>query len=399
MLKRRNFIKSWTAIFPDTRSDNFQMMDIEKELAALKQYAGDKDFSGYDPYDALNSPIIRLLSFNLKYCRIAWTQFFRRFPVNLRPLFQLPEGHNPKGLGLFLWGFAKLVKRSRTEDDMQVIHHLVDLIEKTGSKGYSGFCWGYNFPWQSRAFFLPRGTPTIVNSSFIGHALLDTYQVTGIPKTLEMAMSIKDFILKDLNRFQEKDTICFSYTPTDTTRIHNANLLGASLLIRLFNLSREPELEEIARMSLNYSLRHQRDDGSWFYAETEYQKWIDSFHTGYNLQAIRYFMEQDGWDHLKTPFERGVAFYRDNFFMDDGTPKYYHDRVYPIDIHAPAQAIVFFSGMGTRYKSLTDRIMHWMITHLYSGRGYYYFRKFPRWTIRIPYMRWSPAWAFPSPTE
>jgi len=31
---------------------------------------------------------------------------------------------------------------------------------------------------------------------------------------------------------------------------------------------------------------------------------------------------------------------------EDGTPKYYHDRIYPIDIHSPAQAICFFSREG-----------------------------------------------------
>ena len=42
--------------------------------------------------------------------------------------------------------------------------------------------------------------PTIVNTSFIGHALLDCYEYTGLQQALEMAVPIKDFILNDLHR-------------------------------------------------------------------------------------------------------------------------------------------------------------------------------------------------------
>ena len=33
--------------------------------------------------------------------------------------------------------------------------------------------WGYNFDWQSRNFFAPRGTPTIVPTAFAARALIE----------------------------------------------------------------------------------------------------------------------------------------------------------------------------------------------------------------------------------
>jgi hypothetical protein len=80
-------------------------------------------------------------------------------------------------------------------------------------------------------------------------------------------------------------------------------------------------------------------------------------------------------------------------------PKYYHHRTYPIDIHAPAQAICFLSREGEEYEGLTDRIVAWMLKNVYSNRGFFYFRKGRFLTIRIPYMRWSQAWAFHTLTE
>ena len=73
---------------------------------------------------------------------------------------------------------------------------------------------------------------------------------------------------------------------------------------------------------------------------------------------------------------------------------YYHNRTYPIDIHAPAQAIAFFSGEGAKYHGLTERILSWTLANMWDDRGFFYFRKLPGLVNKIPYMRWSQAWGF-----
>lgn len=375
-------------------------MEVNSQLENLRRYVAKEDFKGYDPYDGLNSPLARALSFGTKYGRIAFIQGIKRFPVNLRPLLGVRKEHNPKGIGLFLWGYTKLYKADGNPEHLPVINHLLDLLDQLKSRGYAGNCWGYNFDWQNRAFYIPKGTPTIVNSSFIGHALIDTWVNTGNKRALDMALSIKDFILNDLDRLEEEGTICFSYTPIDQTAVHNANLLGASLLIRLYRHNGDEQARDTALASLAYTMKHQHDDGSWYYAETSFQSWIDSFHTGFNLQAIRWFLEEGFAKEYRAAFDKGVTFYADNFFLTDGTPKYYHDRVYPIDIHAPAQALAFFSRMGIGYQALTDRVLSWMLTNLYDPQsGTFAFQKTLHYTNRIPYMRWGQAWAFHGLTE
>ena len=133
--------------------------------------------------------------------------------------------------------------------------------------------------------------------------------------------------------------------------------------------------------------------------DTPSQKWIDSFHTGFNLQALRYFLKEGYGQQYQKAYEQGVKYYADSFFLEDGTPKYYHDKVYPIDIHAPAQAVVFFSSMGNLYRHLTDRVLSWMLENMYSGKGWFYFQKHKHYTNKISYMRWSQAWAFHALTE
>ena len=372
---------------------------VEKCIEEMLSIIESKNYAGYDPYDALNSPLLKLISSKSKYLRIVFTQFLRRCPVNLRPLLGVKKGHNPKGTGLFLWGYSMLYALTKETRYLEKVDYLIDLLERLRSYGYSGSCWGYNFDWQSRTFMRPAGTPTIVNTSFIGHALLDCFEMTGKQKALNMAIPIKDFILNDLHRTTLNGTFCFSYTPIDTETVHNANLLGASILARLSSYCNDDRLTQAALESLEYSMRHQRDDGSWYYADTNVQRWIDSFHTGFNLQAIRYILDIGLAPEHCSAYRKGVKYYVENFFLEDGTPKYYHDRTYPIDIHSPAQAICFFCREGGEYQGLTDRIINWMLQNMYSGRGFFYFRKGRHLTNRIQYMRWSQAWAFHALTE
>ena len=176
-------------------------------------------------------------------------------------------------------------------------------------------------------------------------------------------------------------------------------MLGASILIRLRKYCDDHRLEDDAMASLAYSMKHQHGDGAWYYADTPRQKWIDSFHTGFNLQALRYFLSEGYAEQYERDYDAGVRYYADNFFLEDGTPKYYHDRTYPIDIHAPAQAIAFFSGMGSDYQQLTERVLNWMLKNMCGGKGYFYFQKHKLYTNKISYMRWSQAWAFHALTE
>ncbi|MFC1896916.1 delta-aminolevulinic acid dehydratase [Thermodesulfobacteriota bacterium] len=363
------------------------------------RYIESDDFRGYDPYDALNSPSLKALSYNSKYLRILFTQVLKRLPLNFRPLIGIKKGLNPKGLSLFLWGYAKLYAVEKQQRYLTTISRLLNLLEDTKTRGHSGNGWGYNFDWQSRAFFLPKFTPTVVNSSFIGHALLDTWKYTGLEKARHMALPVADFILRDLHRLKKGDAICFSYTPLDRYFVHNANLLGASVLIRLFGETDNKEYRDVALAALSYSMNHQREDGSWYYAEKDGSHWIDSFHTGFNLQSIRYFLEASFCGQYRNKFSQGVDFYKDRFFLEDGTSKYYHDRTYPIDIHSAAQAVVFFAGMGEESRELTERILKWMIHTMQDPKGFFYFQKHRSYTNRIPYMRWSQGWAFHALTE
>ncbi len=379
----------------------------ERVVEKLFDWVKKRDFKGIDPYDALNSPLTPLLSLGTRLGRIVLTQLARRSPINLRPLLRIRPGANPKALGLFLEGVVKLARRTTNSNDadlwLQVARDLARRLYELRSPNVSGSAWGYNFPWQNRFQLLPRFTPTIVNTSFIALALLDYYDLTRDEQALEVALSSRNFILNDLNRQNDaqNDAFCFSYTPLDENFVHNANMLGASLLARLAISYGASEAHEPALEALRYSMKRQREDGSWFYAEREEQRWIDSFHTGFNLESLRRALKLGVANEYESAYRRGVEFYADNFFLADGTPKYYADRLYLVDVHAPAEAVYFFSGeRDEKSAGLVARVLEWTLKNLYNNRsGAFYFRKTPYGTIKTPYMRWSQAWAFRALTE
>ncbi len=146
----------------------------------LLGYCENKDWKGYDPYDGLNTTIRGVLPSKGKLFRIMLIQFLKRSPLNLRKLLFIKEDYNPKGLGLFLSAVTRLYDHYGEEKYKKLAYRFIDLLGEKKSAGYSGVCWGYNFDWQSKAFFLPRYTPTVVATSFIANSFLDAYEVLAI---------------------------------------------------------------------------------------------------------------------------------------------------------------------------------------------------------------------------
>lgn len=363
----------------------------------LKNYCENENFKGWDPYDGLNSKVFNALYLNkVRFFRLAWIQLFKRNPINLRNLFLIDKEYNPKGLGLFLTGYCNLYKIEPKGEYLNHIIFLADKLIELQSKGYSGSCWGYNFDWQSRAFFLPKTTPTVVATSFISSALLDAYDITKGERYLNTAISSTNFIIKDLNRTPKKEGFIFSYSPYDNTRVYNASLLGSKLLARVYNYTKDVSLLKIAKDSITACANTQREDGAWIYGELKIQDWVDSFHTGYNLECIYDYQKYTGDNSFDSVIEKGLKYYLENFFLEDGTPKYYDNKTYPIDVHAPAQFIATLYKLNQlkNNKELVDKVLNWTISNMQDEKGYFYYQLKPSKSSKIPYMRWAQAWMF-----
>ena len=363
------------------------------------RYCEEEGFSGWDPFDGLTSPVIQKTPLgNYAAFRLAWIQFFKLSPVNFRRMFGVGKGQNSKGLALFLTGYCNLYGLEKQDQYLLRIVELADKLLECANSEFSGKCWGYNFDWQNRAFFLRQGTPTVVATSFVARSLMDAFDASSDQRYLDAALSACEFVIRDLNRFEEGNGsgFIFSYSPLDKTRVYNASLLGSYLLARGFSYNSVEEYKELALESARSCAVRQRSDGAWRYGELAVQNWVDSFHTGYNLEALHEIDRFTGESRFRDVVERGVGYYLEKFFRSDGTPAYFDSDTYPIDIHSPAQFLVTMSRLGlmSMHRNTVDRVLDWTVRNMWNSKGYFDYRIGRIFRTSIPYMRWSQAWMF-----
>lgn len=389
-------------------------------ILALKRYCEAESFKGWDPYDGLNSKIAGAI-LPLKhsaFLRLCVIQGFKRCPVNLRRIALVPKEYNAKGIGLLLQGYCNICDAvgqnpelssvlGSKEDILERVEYLSELLigmrsDKIFSGEYHGACWGYNFDWQARRLFLfPKYTPTVVATSFCATSLMSAYEITGERKYLETALSSSEFVLKDLHRYypnsERKDKFLFSYSKlSGNDTVFNASLLGSRLLAQCYKYTGIPMYKDAAQASAQACVDAQGADGSWVYGLLPIQNWIDSFHTGYNLDGLVAYEELTGDMTFHGAIEKGFDFYVKNFFESDGRPKYYNDRIYPIDIHCPGQLFVTLSRLHKfgQYHDLAKKVLDWTIKNMQDRKGYFYYQIKPGISSKISYMRWSNAFMF-----
>ncbi len=381
--------------------------DAEIAFKKLKKYCERHNYKGWDPYDGLNSKFFQSLPLKKwDLARLIWIQFFKRSPINFRKPLGVPKEYNAKGIALFLSGYCNLYKISKgqntthgsSEELKKNIVKLADLLLTLQNKDYTGSCWGYNFDWQARRLFLfPKNTPTVVATSFAVDGLLKAYKVTKNEAYLKACISASRFVLNDLNRTEFKSGFLFSYAPlrgNDT--VFNASLLGAKILSQVYVHTKEDTLKITAKKTIKACCEAQNEDGSWRYGMLPVQRWIDSFHTGYNLEAIQTYQECTEDSVFQAHINKGLNFYL-KFFKTNGTPKYYHNKTYPIDIHCPGQFFVTLAKLNALKlcDNLDERVMQWTLKNMqHRKKGFFYYQKRKGISSKISYMRWSNAFMF-----
>jgi hypothetical protein len=380
----------------EVKTQDRRAQEVEGAISALLAYCQASGWAGVDPYDALNSRLFRLTPLdNHKISRLVFVQLMKRLPVNIRPLLMIDQAQNPKAIALILMALLKL-ESCGFPGAAALVPELIETALALRSPESDYWCWGYSFPWQSRSVLVPRSAPNLVATVFVANALVDAYQQGRGAQCMTAALSAGRYLARELYWSEGSGLAGFSYPlPRLRTRIHNANLLAAALLSRLSRLTGEAGLIEPALAAARYSVSCQRPDGAWSYGEDRGQGWVDNFHTGYNLCALKGLSEHLSTDEFEPPLNHGFQFYRRHFFRKDGAPRYFHDRTYPIDIHSVAQSIITLLELKDRDRenlALAETVLEWALRHMRHREGFFYFQKLPLYKNRISYMRWSQAW-------
>ena len=387
------------------------MNRVAESLSKLQEYCEAEDFKGWDPYDGLNSRIFNAVPLlkNSALCRLIMIQFLKLSPVNLRRAAIISKDYNTKGIALFLSGYCNLYEAVTLNPTLQLyfgnpeqlldkIEHLAHLLMDIRSNGnYHGACWGYEFGWQSRAFYLPPYTPTVVVTAFAVDALLRTYQITNRPEYLDLALSSERFILEDLNRIPKSDGFMFSYSPLDKRAVYNATLLGSKTLTAIYKYKNEDRLINRISQSVRPVLSMQNPDGSFPHSDQVGNKWRDNLHTGFKLESLVCCNRILRDEAIERAIEKGYAHWISNFFnRETGIALYYeNDSINStVDLHCVAQAIPTLYHLDKLGKELplAEKAINWAIDNMQSADGAFYYRKKGNRLNKIKYMRWPNAW-------
>jgi hypothetical protein len=370
--------------------------ELTQTIQALRTWIESRQYAGYEPYDLLNSPYLSGSWARKAVPQVLLIQAGKRFAgLRVRRLLKVPPSRNPKALGLCLSAYCDLA-RSGCDVSAEAGWLKRELI-RLCSPGEADYSWGYDWHYQSlRGTRLPAFSPNCVATYFCATAMLEMSEVFGDPEAHEIALSAARFLATRLNRsFESTDQVCFSYTPQDKTLIYNSSALVGAFLARAGSLLGNEAYLSLARKAMAFLEKAQLPTGGWYYGQLRRQRWIDSFHTSYDVCALLEYQRCTGDTAFEPAMLRGHNYYQTTFFTGDGAPKYFHNRLYPIDIHACSQAIlhfVAFSSIDSTALGRAWKVLRWTLKNMAAADGSFYYQRHLFWTNRTPYMRWGQAW-------
>ena len=376
-------------------------LTLESCIQKLEKWIEEHEYKSYEPFDGLLS-IFRPLTFNNLFLERILMQVNRQSPINIRPLLGIKPVESTKGRGYMAWGYLTLYKNSKDNSYKKKALNCLNWLIENKSPKFQDFSWANHFDFASRGGKYTRDESIIVWTALIGQVFLDAFELINNEKYLSVVESVTNWILK-LPKEKTDSGICLSYLADHMSSIHNSNMLGAAFLARASKYISNNSLREMAYEAMLYSCSRQNDDGSWYYAERADMHWIDNFHTGYNLDSLKCYIESTGDQTFLKNLRNGFKFYTDNFFEKNGQPKYYHDRAYPIDSQCASQSIDTLSNFMEFEKysyDLAMKVAQWTIENMQGEDGHFYYRIYPlNIKAKTPMFHWAQATTYKALTN
>lgn len=373
----------------------------ERSIITLYKWVKRENYLGWDPYDGLNSDIVQKMTFNNPYLETIIIQVNKYSIINFRPIFKIQKGVDLKGVTLFAEAYSKLWNLTKKDNYIKDLKLCLDVIDKESLRDrYSFDCWaGHYFPYTAiDRSILNKTTPDIISTCHVINVLVESYKIFMDYKLKKMAVSAYDFLIQNLLKNSNAGFL-FKYSPKEDDKIVlNASAQGLEALCCLRSIHTNEDMDELCDNLARFLIYHQKKDGSWVYSiynNGKVRNQLD-FHQGYIIDGLlAYLPYAENKNLLINTIIKGVNFYKNVLFHDNGTSYYRYPMRYPIDIHNQAQGIITFSKLSIldpNYLKFAKTIANWTISNMQDKSGYFYYQKWPIITNKIPYMRWGQAW-------
>ena len=334
----------------------------------------------------------KVFNFPFNYLQQNYPDFLRKFVKEKGYIY-------PQGQSMVVRAMVELVKKGKAKPgDLEEARHILEWLKKNRNKDYDHYCWGQPFDWHTRKM-VPAHTPRATVSSQVAWAFIDMFELTGEMEYLDIATDVCEFFIKHLNYTPDASgNICFSYTVIDHYHVHNASLLVASVLMRIYKHTKIEKYADYAIRATDFSASRQLEDGSWYYwaPPDKLMYRIDNYHTGFVLEACHSINEDIGDDRYGSVFEKGMEYYYDNLF-DGPVPKMTNKNVYPIDIQSCAQSIITLcmgEKLHKKYLAKAGEVANYTIDKFFiNEKNHFGYRIYKNGFFdKSYYFRWGDAW-------
>jgi len=305
----------------------------------------------------------------------------------------------------YAMGFAMMGRWSGLDEHTATARHFLEVLEQTRCAGYQRHGWGYPFDWVTRTGVMAAGTPLITTAPYAYEAFESVYRLDGQDRWRRVMQSIAEHALHDIkDRELGPDVATAGYNPLDAEGgVINASAYRAFLLMSAAVEFGRDDYRRAAERNLNYVLRSQRPDGSWYYATDGVRNFIDHFHTCFVLKALSKIEALVGHAGCTQAIEAGVRYYVEHLFDDNGLPRPFAAAprltVYKRELYDYAESINLAVLLRGRFEALDARLattLDDLFSRWQKPDGSFRSRQLMFGWDNVPMHRWAQAQLFRS---
>jgi hypothetical protein len=234
-----------------------------------------------------------------------------------------PKQRFPIADAHYAMGFARLSAVTNQSRHYDKAVEFLEALIRSRCPGYEHYCWGYPFDWVTRTGVMAKGTPLITTTPYVYEAFAAVHGIDGQQRWLDIMQSIAEHAFRDIkDRAIAADAATAGYNPLDLQGgVVNASAYRAFLLTDASIRFGRTDYREAAQRNLNFVVRCQQPDGSWFYAADGARDFVDHFHTCFVLKALAK-IEKIAPNAIYTrAIDAGLDYYARELFDEHGLPK------------------------------------------------------------------------------
>jgi hypothetical protein len=329
--------------------------------------------------------------------------FCEAFLPAARRLFQHPMRF-PIADAHYAMGFAFLYEATGDFSQLENAVHFLTELKESRCRQFKEYCWGYPFDWVWRGGVIKQQTPLITTTPYVFEAFLQVYELDPREEWREVIESIARHARFDIKDFKTSEAASnCSYTPFGEGGVINAAAYRAFLLTSASRVFSNDDYWRVAKRNLNFVLENQNPDGSWYYAVDGVRDFVDHFHTCFVMKALTKIQSLTGDEACEEALVKGVNYYLNNLFADDGLPKPFSKAprltVYKCELYDCAECINLCLLLRDRFPALEatlEKVVAEVLKTWVKRDGSFRSRKLYLGWDNVPMHRWGQAQMFRS---